>query len=157
MIFSFTVKAYKIIYYIYSVPFSCYNNTLLAKRRKCYVAQTLVEYLGHFISAQGVSTNPKKIEAVQRWLVPTNVSQLKGFLGLIGYYRRFVKGYGSISKPLTELLKKDQFHWFEAATNAFLQLKATMVSPPILALPNFSQSFIVEIDALETDIGAVLM
>ena len=99
------------------------QHTLLAKRSKCYFAQPKVEYLGHFISAEGVSTDPSKIEAVQNWPLPKNVSQLRGFLGLTGYYRRFIKGYGSICKPLTSLLKKDQFKWTDKATEAFQILK----------------------------------
>ena len=83
------------------------QHSLLAKRSKCYFAQAKVEYLGHFISAAGVSTDLSKIEAVQKWPQPQNVSQLKGFLGLTSYYKRFVKGYGTICKPLTSLLKKN--------------------------------------------------
>ena len=133
------------------------KHSLLAKRSKCYFAQTSVEYLGHFISAQGVATDPRKIEAVQQWPTPKNVTQLRGFLGLTGYYRRFVKGYGEICKPLTVLLKKEQFKWSENSDAAFLKLKAAMISLPVLALPDFTQDFIIETDALGTGIGAVLM
>ena len=83
------------------------QHSLLAKKSKCYFAQTSVEYLGHFISAREVAIDPKKIEVVQQWPTPKNVTQLRGYLGLIGYYRRFVQGHGNINKPLTMLLKKD--------------------------------------------------
>ena len=66
-----------------------------------------------------MATDPKKLEAVKQWPTPTTVSQLRGFLGFIGYYRRFVQGYGVISKPLTALLKKDQFKWTEESEKAF--------------------------------------
>ena len=82
--------------------------------------------------------------AIQKWPQPQNVSQLRGFLGLTGYYRRFVKGYGSICKPLTTLLKKYQFHWNQEATDAFQTLKRTMITPLVLALPNFFEDFIID-------------
>jgi hypothetical protein len=116
-----------------------------------------VEFLGHIISEQGVATNPHKIQAIINWPLPIGLKQLRGFLGLTGYYRRFIKGYGSICKPLTQLLKKDVIGWNEEVTAAFNLLKRVMKSAPVLALPNFNRTFIVETDASMTRVGAVLM
>lgn len=79
---------------------------------------------------------------------------MKSFLGLAGYYLRFVQGYGSIAKPLTELLKRGSFKWDEETEGAFLKLKEALVSAPILALPDLSKSFTVEMDAFQLGIGA---
>lgn len=133
------------------------EHTLCVKRSKCSFAYRKIEYLGHVIDREGVSTNPKKVEAVQLWPSPKNTKQLRGFLGLTGYYKRFVKGFGVISKPLTELLKKYTFLWTEAAQTAFKQLKGAMVSSPTLALHEFSKDFVVETDAHSAGLGAVLL
>ena len=85
------------------------KNTLYVKKSKCIFGVKEVDYLGHVLSAQGVATDPSKIVAVREWPIRTIVKQLRGFLGLTGYYRRFVKHYGQISKPLTDLLKKMLF------------------------------------------------
>ena len=89
--------------------------------------------------------------------MPTGLKQLWWFLGLTGYYRRFVKGYGSIFKPLTQLLKKEAKGWNDAATEAFNKLKKIMTGAPVLALPYFNKTFIVETDASMIEVGAVLM
>ncbi|XP_047259956.1 uncharacterized mitochondrial protein AtMg00860-like, partial [Capsicum annuum] len=114
---------------------------------KCAFGVPIVEYLGHVISAQGVATDPKKIQAVQQWPIPRNLKQLRGFIGLAGYYRRFIKGFGAICRPLHDLLKKDGFLWIEDATRAFEELKSALVSAPVLAMPNYALTFMVETDA----------
>lgn len=127
------------------------------KHAKCIFAQNQVEYLGHVVSGRGVEPEPSKIQAMLQWPTPTSVKELRGFLGLTGFYRKFIKDYASIATPLTTLLCKDAFEWTEASQAAFDKLKLAMTRAPILALPNFSKPFVVEIDASQTTMGAVLV
>ncbi|CAH9069028.1 unnamed protein product [Cuscuta europaea] len=133
-----------------------HEHQLYAKLSKCCFGKKQMEYLGHTVSAEGIAMETSKVQAVLDWPVPDNLKQLRGFLGLTVYYRRFIKGYASLAGPLTELLKKDIFAWNEAATRAFELLKRAITSAPILRLPNFSLPFTLETDASGSGIGAVL-
>jgi hypothetical protein len=105
-----------------------------------------VDYLGHTVSGSGVAMDKLKVQTVLDWPKPTNVKQLRGFLGLTGYYKRFIKSYATIATPLTNLLKKE----------AFSHLKSAITSAPVLTLPQFNQPFTLETDASGTGVGAVL-
>ena len=107
------------------------------------------------ISSRGVAANPEKIREMKEWPQPKNVTTLRGFLWLTGYYRRFVASYGKIARPLTDLLKKEAFKWSDDVTKAFYWLKKAMTTLPVLRLPDFSKPFLVETYASGTCIGAV--
>jgi hypothetical protein len=128
------------------------------KLSKCTFATRSISYLGHVISEAGVQTDPNKVTAVVNWPTPSNVKELRSFLGLAGYYRKFVQHFGIISKPLTLLLKKNsRFLWTQEQDIAFHCLKTKLSQAPVLALPDFSKPFVLETDACDQGIGAVLM
>lgn len=124
--------------------------------KKCTIGQPQLEYLGYIMSGKGVSANKAKITAMCNWPKLWNTKDLREFLGLTGYYHCFVAGYAKIAWSLTELLKKDRFVWNEEAEEAFCKLKAAMTKAPVLALPDFSQVFVVESDASGQGLGALL-
>ncbi|KOM58401.1 hypothetical protein LR48_Vigan11g143500 [Vigna angularis] len=133
------------------------TNRWVANRKKCEFGKTQISYLGHRIFARGVEMDEDKVRAVIDWEKPKTVKALRGFLGLTGYYRRFVKDYGKIVKPLTDLLKKGQFTWTEQAEEAMSRLKKAITTAPVLVLPDFDQPFHIECDASGRGVGAVLM
>ncbi|XP_024021342.1 uncharacterized protein LOC112091557 [Morus notabilis] len=113
-------------------------NHLYVNRKKCLFAQEQLEYLGHVVSRTRVATNFSKIQAMLDWPSPWTIKELQGFLGLTGYYRRFVAGYGRIAWSLTQQLKKDAFAWNSEAEEVFQCLKKAITEIPVLALPDFS-------------------
>ncbi|GJS57785.1 hypothetical protein Tco_0652569 [Tanacetum coccineum] len=131
---------------------------LYAKFSKCEFWINTVKFLGHVIDSSGIHVDPAKIETVKNWASPTTPSEIRQFLGLAGYYRRFIEGFSKIAKPMTELTQKDRkFDWGEEQETAFQLLKQKLCAAPILALPEGSDDFVVYCDASIKGLGAVLM
>lgn len=115
---------------------------MIIKLSKCSFGMLEVDYLGHTVSSKGVAMDKAKVQVILDWPRPQNVKQLRGFLGLIGYYRRFIKSYAQLASPLTHFLKKDNFVWNSLAEESFIQLKHAITIALVLALPDFNQTFV---------------
>nr|GEX53659.1 putative reverse transcriptase domain-containing protein [Tanacetum cinerariifolium] len=131
---------------------------LYAKFSKCEFWLSKVQFLGHVIDSEGIHVDPAKIEAIKDWESPKTPTEIRQFLGLAGYYRRFIEGFSKIARPVTKLTQKSvKFDWGEKAKVTFQWLKQKLCSTPILALPEGSENFVVYCDALHKGLGAVLM
>nr|CAE03619.3 OSJNBb0003B01.10 [Oryza sativa Japonica Group] len=134
------------------------EHQLYAKFSKCDFWLTEVKFLGHVITAQGVAVDPSNVESVTKWTPPKTVSQIRSFLGLAGYYRRFIENFSRIARPMTQLLKKDEkFKWTAECDKSFEELKKKLVSAPVLILPDPTKDFQVYCDASRHGLGCVLM
>ena len=134
------------------------EHQLYAKFIKCKFWLDRVAFLGHVVSAEGISVDPQKIEAIVDWRSPTNITEVRSFLGLAGYYRKFVEGFSKIATPLTKLTRKEEkFIWSEACQNSFDELKQRLTTAPVLTLPSGSEGFTVYCDASKQGLGCVLM
>jgi len=126
------------------------------KRSKCSFGTTSVTYLGHVISVDGVAMDADKVAAVASWPAPRAARGLRGFLGLAGYYRKFIRDFGIIAAPLTRLLRRDAFAWDDESKAAFQALKGALTTGPVLQMPDFDKPFTVDCDASGVGFGAVL-
>lgn len=130
---------------------------LKLKPSKCHFARRKVEFLGHMVTAEGLKPNAAQVEAVTSYPVPANVKDVRQFLGLASYYRRFVPCFAKIAAPLHHLLTKGiTFNWTLECQQAFEDLKDKLVNSPVLAYPDFNKSFVLETDASIRGLGAVL-
>ena len=130
---------------------------LKVRPSKCNLLQRRVTFLGYVVSSEGLATDPEKIKAVQDWPTPASVTEIRAFVGLCSYYRKFISGFAQIAAPLHELTKKNaRFRWSPSQEDAFQELKSRLTSAPILALPNDHDRFVLDADASDSAVGVVL-
>ena len=134
------------------------ENQLYAKFSKSEFWLQEVGFLGHIVSSDGIQVDPSKISAIVEWKPPKNVTEVRSFLGLVGYYRRFVKGFSMIATPMTRLLQKDvKFEWTKKCQQSFGRLKTLLTEAPVLVLLEPGKEFVVYSDASLNGLGCVLM
>jgi hypothetical protein len=134
------------------------EHQLYAKRSKCEFWLKEVSFPGHVVSNGGISVDPSKGKDVLNWKPPTNVSEIHSFLGLAGYYTRFIEGFSKLAKPMTALLEKNaKFVWSKECQANFEELKKRLTTTPVLVLPNLSKHFSIYCDASHLGLGCVLM
>ena len=130
---------------------------LKLKPKKCFLFQKRVSYLGHVVTEEGIAADPEKVEQVRTWPTPENSTEVKSFLGLASYYRRFIPDFSTIAKPLYKLTEaKAEFAWTEQCQLAFDSLKGLLTSGRVLAYPTREGKFVLDTDASDHGIGAVL-
>jgi hypothetical protein len=135
-----------------------WENRLYAKLSKCEFWMKQVTFFGHIISKGGISMDPSKVQDVLSWNAPTSVDDIRSFLGLAGYYQRFIEGFSKISKLMTELLEKDKkFEWTSAYEASFQELKKRLTTAPILVMPNIEKLFSIYCDTPGQGLGCVLL
>ena len=128
------------------------EHQLYAKFSKCEFWLREVGFLGHVLTEEGLSVDPAKIEAMTEWQSPSNVKEVRSFLGLAGYYRKFVEGFSSIARPMTQLLKKDKkFEWTPKCEESFQELKKRLTTAPVLATLDIHKEFVIYCDGQEPD------
>jgi hypothetical protein len=134
------------------------EHKLYAKRSKCEFWLKEVSFLGHVVSNGGIAVDPSKVQDVLNWKAPTNVSEIRSFLGLAGYYRRFIEGFSKLAKPMTALLEKNaKFVWSDKCQANFENLKRRLTTSPVLTLPDLSKSFSIYCDTSRLGLGCVLI
>src|SRR6187551_1985898 len=134
------------------------QHKLFGKFSKCEFWLEKVAFLGHVLTAEGVAVDPEKIEAVSEWQQPKSVTEIRSFLGLAGYYRRFIENFSKIAKPMTELLKNNvPFKWTDKCEESFQELRHKLTTTPMLTLPDIRKDFVVYCDASRQGLGCVLM
>jgi hypothetical protein len=134
------------------------ENQLYAKLSKCEFWLKEVSFLGHIISEGGISVDPSKVKSASSWNTPQKVSDIQSFLGLAGYYRRFIEGFSKIAKPMIELLEKGKtFEWLPRCEASFQELKKRLTTTPVLTMPHIEKPFSIYCDASDQGLGCVLM
>eukprot|EP00833_Pecoramyces_ruminatium_P001297 jgi/Orpsp1_1/1175329/evm.model.c7180000053428.1 len=156
LIYSKTVEEH--IQHIQEVLKILKENKLNINIEKCRFMKTEVDVLGHRLTNQGLKPQLSKIEAIRNWLTPSNVHELRSFLGAVGYYRNFINQYAQVSFPLCNLLKKGvAYKWTELHQQSFQTLKEKLINAPILKFPQFNKLFIIRTDASYEGIGGILL
>ena len=134
------------------------KHKLYVKYSKCEFWLRQVGFLGHVLTQEDVAVDPEKVKAILSWKPPASVTNVRSFLGMAGYYRRFIEGFSTIAKPMTQLLKKDmKFEWTEACEKSFQELKRKLTTAPVLIVPDIHKNFEVYCDASQKGLGCVLM
>ncbi|KAL4009770.1 hypothetical protein IC575_031144 [Cucumis melo] len=135
-----------------------HDKQLYAKFSKCEFWLEEVVFLGHIVSAKGVSVDPQKVEAIVNWERPTNATEVRSCLGFKGYYRRFIEDFSRLALPFTALTRKNaKFEWSDKCEQSFQELKKRLVIVPILALPVTGKDYVIYCDASRLGLGCVLM
>jgi hypothetical protein len=133
------------------------EHQLYAKLSKGSFYQRQIHYLGHIISEEGIVVDPEKVEAIREWSVRRNVAEVRSFMGLVGYYRRFISGFSKIAHPITSLQRKEKkFQWIEECEKSFQRSKMLLISVPILRIANPNVDFVVCTDVCKEGLGGVL-
>ena len=146
------------VYHLRTILQTLREYQLYAKFLKCDFWMESVAFLGHVVSKDGIQVDPQKIEAVSEWPRPTTVIEIRNFLGLAGYYRRFVQDFLRIAAPMTRLTQKNvKFMWFEVCENSFQLLKEKLTIAPVLTLPNGEDKFTEYCDASRVGLGCVMI